>query len=464
MDLARRAFTLTDQLAFAQLSGDQNPIHVDPVAARRLLNGHLVVHGLHLAAWGIESLVAEHPCGLERLQASFHRPLAIEEGATSAAVRNGDGWEIRLSGAGQRLARVHISVGPAPGALAHGLPAGAPDTLCQEMEFEQAIAAGGEIELFLDSRLADQLLPRTRRALGDQALAEFLACTRLIGMVCPGRHSVFAELSLSRRTKPGPASSLRWRVERADPRFRRLVFRVEGGALEGSLVAFLRAAPVAQPSCVQLEHTVRPDEFAGRRALVVGGSRGLGEIAAKLLALGGSDVALTYATGAGDAALVVAQITAAGRRARAVPFDVLSRGVLDVAPGHLYYFASPPIVPTGLRRFAPKAFAHFCSFYVSGFAATYEALREGGAPIEMVVQPSSTYVEEAPPGLLEYATAKAAAEALAAQLGRRDGIIFRCPRLPPVRTDQTAALHQPLADPIPLLLQLLGSANKGDVK
>jgi NAD(P)-dependent dehydrogenase (short-subunit alcohol dehydrogenase family) len=40
-----------------------------------------------------------------------------------------------------------------------------------------------------------------------------------------------------------------------------------------------------------------PDEFAGATALIIGGSRGLGELTAKLLAKGGARILITYATG-----------------------------------------------------------------------------------------------------------------------------------------------------------------------
>jgi len=55
MPSLNRAFSLEDQLAFAALSGDFNPIHVDPLLARRLLFGAPVVHGVHLLLWGLES-------------------------------------------------------------------------------------------------------------------------------------------------------------------------------------------------------------------------------------------------------------------------------------------------------------------------------------------------------------------------------------------------------------------------
>ena len=38
-----RSFSIEDQRAFAKLSGDSNPLHIDPVAARRLMFGQVAV-------------------------------------------------------------------------------------------------------------------------------------------------------------------------------------------------------------------------------------------------------------------------------------------------------------------------------------------------------------------------------------------------------------------------------------
>jgi len=51
--MPQRVFTSDDQLAFAKLSGDYNPLHLDPVLARRLLFGRQVVHGLHALLWSL---------------------------------------------------------------------------------------------------------------------------------------------------------------------------------------------------------------------------------------------------------------------------------------------------------------------------------------------------------------------------------------------------------------------------
>jgi NAD(P)-dependent dehydrogenase (short-subunit alcohol dehydrogenase family) len=57
-------------------------------------------------------------------------------------------------------------------------------------------------------------------------------------------------------------------------------------------------------------------------ALITGGSRGLGRATALHLARSGSDVVITYRSQQAEAAAVVAQIEALGRRAVALPLDV----------------------------------------------------------------------------------------------------------------------------------------------
>ena len=57
-------------------------------------------------------------------------------------------------------------------------------------------------------------------------------------------------------------------------------------------------------------------------ALITGASRGLGKSAARHLARQGSDLILTYRTGADEAQALVREIEALGRRAVALPLDV----------------------------------------------------------------------------------------------------------------------------------------------
>ena len=62
-------------------------------------------------------------------------------------------------------------------------------------------------------------------------------------------------------------------------------------------------------------------ELNGKRALVTGGSRGIGAAIAQALAENGADVAITYNNSTGRAENVVASIRELGRRGLAVQAD-----------------------------------------------------------------------------------------------------------------------------------------------
>jgi NAD(P)-dependent dehydrogenase (short-subunit alcohol dehydrogenase family) len=70
-------------------------------------------------------------------------------------------------------------------------------------------------------------------------------------------------------------------------------------------------------------------------ALITGASRGLGKSTALKLAAHGTDVILTYLHSRAEADAVVAQISAAGRRAVALPLDVADSGTFTAFAGQV---------------------------------------------------------------------------------------------------------------------------------
>jgi NAD(P)-dependent dehydrogenase (short-subunit alcohol dehydrogenase family) len=305
----------------------------------------------------------------------------------------------------------------------------------------------GTVGVGCDPVLLARLLPHLAAALPARHLALILATTYLVGMEAPGRHSLFTQLDLTFDPQPGHGD-LAWQARRFDERFSLLTLGLEAG-MRGASCALVRAAPVVQAGMEAIAAHVRPGAFAGQRALVVGGSRGLGEVAAKLLAAGGASLPdLSHRRGRGARGggrdRPMERARGAGRAGGAVrcaspPAHDLAHDLATLAqwaPSHLYYFASP-FIPD---RAARPLFARSLRAVLRGLCG---GVRHAGGGLARQpcrrVCPLVGPCRGAAATLREYAAAKAAAEFAGAHL-LPAGLACTMPRLPVLLTDQTAAL------------------------
>lgn len=444
--LAERRFTPDDQNAFAELSGDFNPMHVDEVAARRLLFGAPVVHGVHLVAWALDSLIASSPRGravLEHLSANFTRGVLVGETASVAVDSDAEEFTLRVQCDQSDRASIRGKFGT-PLERLEPLPPMVPQP-CRELDLAAASQARGTLALSFDAAAARRLFPHLSVFVPPFQIAVLCATTRLVGMECPGLHSLYRgmDLEFTGENASGPPE-LQFRVIQAQ-RFGALRLAIEGPGFRGELQALLRPAPRLQPACTALVHLVEPGEFSSQRAVVIGASRGLGEVAAKLLALGGAAVYITYHRGKSDAAAIVADIQASGGTCEAAAFDCQNPQPLPLPhpPTHLYYFATPHITSDKNVAFSPQRFDDYSRYYVTGFARTALALGSE-VPSLNLFYPSTTFLDQAPPNMAEYCAAKAAGEELCKQLAQRfPQWRFHAPRLPPLPTDQNNGFVRP---------------------
>lgn len=423
-------------------------MHVDPVAARRLVAGRLVVHGIHTLLRGLECLPAERWPSSPRLECEFLNPVCVGD-TIDYSVLDGDGGGTLILGdvAGLTSTRVSLSAsaGFGPGAAVgcdqlEALPA----HLAEPLAREPSHWPGTRQSLQLPTASYASDFPVTCAAIGERRVAALATLSAYVGMVCPGLHSIFSSLAFD---LGNDGETLRFEVRRYDPRFRIFVVAFDG-CLRGELRAFLRPPPQNQPTSAELASTVAASSFAGSRAWVIGGSRGLGELCAKLLGAGGAQVTLTYASGEADAQRVATDINGGGRgQAQVRKFDVSADNpdiwMADLpSPDLVLYFATPRIFRKRTATFSASVMQEFIDFYVVRFEALCRALQQKaqGAPVR-VLYPSTVFIDERPRGMTEYAMAKAAAELLIKDLGQGLApvrVLTR--RLPRLATDQTTSV------------------------
>jgi hypothetical protein len=294
--MAARCFAADDQAAFARLSGDVNPLHLDPHFARRTPFGVPLVHGAHLVLWALD--VADLPGGLvfDTFGVNLAHPVAVgEEVRVQLDEGQPDGIRLRLSAGSRMVGRIvlrhRISLQPMPDlAPLWQAETLAPLTAPRDLTLDEAGAEARRVRLGgLSSDLAGRYPEAARRLGGADAVAALAGASYIVGMACPGRHSLLMQLELARSAVPAPAAEAVYRVASVDARFGTVDIEFQTAGFAGSLRAVRRMPPVAQAGMAEIALLVAAGAFAGQRALVVGGGRGLGEVVAKLVACGGGD-------------------------------------------------------------------------------------------------------------------------------------------------------------------------------
>jgi len=454
--LASKTFDGDDQVFFARLSGDFNPMHMEPLAARRTQAGTAVVHGIHAVLWSLDRLVELGAVtgGMAGLKVQFAKFIPVGSTVHLKLVRRDEKSviaELALGGLTTTILGVTLGTPKRTdgialaGDISKTIPTDRPAIL---VHLEEAMDLSGWIDFANPARQVETGFPHAAAVIGSGRVAAIALLSRLVGMICPGLHSIFAAFAIDLIETPRHRDGLWFRVSGTDERFRMVRMTVSGAGVSGSVQAFMRSPPVVQASLSEISKLVAPTEFAGSTALIIGGSRGLGALTAKIIAAGGGKVIVTYAIGRKEAMQLAEEIHARIPQAvcDVLPYDARQDAAeqlksLSADVSHLYYFATTPIARQKEGLFVSSLFDEFIQVYVKGFYDCCRFLGEHGSRALTAFYPSSVFVENNPLPMAEYSMAKMAGEILCDNMNRSAGrvqvIIGRLPRL---KTDQTATI------------------------
>jgi hypothetical protein len=449
---------------------------MDPLSARRTQAGALVVHGIHNLLWALDALAV---CGqlsssVKALRVRFSKLVYVGD-VVEVGVEKVDDRELsaRVAVDGTPVLTVVLEFGDrrahAEQPLQWNFPASTWPATPEPLGFDDLPGRQGALAFAAPPNAIAAAFPALTAAIGEYRVAALACTSRLVGMACPGLYSILSSVNVALVEGPPLATGLNFAVIRVDERFRSLVQTIAGGGIEGTVEAFFRQPPTEQPPIAELARHVAPDAFAGQAALVAGGSRGLGALTAKLLAVGGARVIATYAVGQAEATALASEITAWGGKCHILHYDARmparpQMGALPTHPSFLYYFATGPIFRRKTRLFDPAILEDFIAIYVRGFQDLCQALAGDRARPLRAYYPSSVAVsaDQRPRDMTEYAMAKAAGEILCQELKRfMPGVTTIVTRLPRLSTDQTASIFpiataSPVEVMLPVLLEVQG--------
>jgi len=445
---SERSFNQRDQELFARLSGDYNPMHTDAIAARRLMFGGLVVHALNTVTWSLDSLSKVLPSfgSLTQIRATFPAALLVGDRALLTWNVGNKVAEATVNVGDQTVAYLEIHFGPETESETV-LDREIPIQPCLEIEPHDMPMASGSVDLEFSSTLANQVIPNLYDRLSSLQLAVLLATTRIVGMRCPGLHSIYSRLNLTFEEQ-SKSQRLDYSVTKWDPRSGLTSLELTAPGVAGNIGCFYRPTPVKQPSINEVLSTVEPEQFSEHSALVVGGSRGLGALTAKLIAAGGGDVMVSYATGGLDAEQLADEVRTSSAKGTisTCQLDVLeeveSLPSLTMPYTHIYYFATPRIRRGHSAEFDRALFREYLTYYVEGAGRVLDRVIPIAMENACFIWPSTIFVEDQPEEFPEYVAAKVRGEVWCAEMERAlPGLNFIRPRLPRLETDQTRSLQ-----------------------
>jgi len=446
--IATRRFGTADQEQFAELSGDRNPIHMDAIAARRTQAGAPVVHGINMALWALDELIAAGRIAqrVRGLTVRFDRFVYVDSGVTLCVTRE-SGSSLRAELLTDGLATTTLYIELSSSAVARQNIQTATDTTIESTPTVLALGAmpGRSGRLPTRRPAASSPYRHLVKDFGETCVATLSALSTLVGMVCPGLNSIFSSFSIefSDHRNPNDAGGLAFEVRDVDERFRMVEMVVSAPEVSGTVTAFVRQPPVTQQSVKELLPLIFPKEFSGTTALIVGGSRGLGVLVARMIAAGGGRVIVTYVVGEIEARELAAEI--GDRACRILRYDARQDAAsqlsgLDWPVDQLYYFATTQIFRRKAKLFDADHFAKFCQVYVDGFADICAVLDQRRSSPLAIFYPSSAALDEHTRDMTEYCMAKLAGEKLCADMIRFAGARVVVTRLTRVLTDQTATV------------------------
>ncbi len=428
--------TRADVDAFAQQSGDHNPLHVAPEYARATAFGRPIAHGVLGLLMAARALPIDPGAGLRKLAVEFPRPLLLDgDYVLDVAADGPEAWALEVRDGSKPAIRGRLEFGRegggriGPGAATMRAAAAKPEGFARgDAKSGVYWPAGYDARgPWLDGGLA-----------ADDALALML-CSYIVGMELPGELALFTRLALEFEPIPAAGGALAWTVEVASWQPRTGALRLDlaltvGGAAwaKGSLRAFVRADAAAQPEpTLRRSDELEPRAFAGQTALIIGASRGLGRsLALTFAAHGGRVLAASRAPAKPDDDAMIIPVEADARDPEQLAAALAGLERLDL----LVCNASPPLQPLTLEP-ATAARVHEHIHDAVALVSTPLALcLPRLAQARGVALLSSSEAVEAPPvEWAHYVAGKRAAEGLfevaALQYPRVGFLVARMPRL-----------------------------------
>lgn len=268
----------------------------------------------------------------------------------------------------------------------------------------------------------------------DTQTSLLLGISNIIGMQCPGYHSLFSSFNIF--WSGSSDNFIKYQISDYNERFSSIKIMIKSGDAKGQLHSFIRPSLVEQKLTGDIKNNIPAKIFSKWKVLIIGGSRGLGEASVKILTQGGAKSCITYYKGMRDAKKISKETAS-----EILYLDILSDYKINLGwqPTHLLYFATPNITSEDASIDSEKLSELYNNYFIKGFKKIINNIDDG--QMLNVFYPSTVYIDNKNKKFESYAAVKKNGEQICDLMNQsRSNLNIFYPRLPRLKTDLTASL------------------------
>lgn len=302
--ISSKVFTLKDLKKFAEYSADSNPQHVNPIHARRTISGQCVAHGIYVLMWALDEFTKKNKIPIISFQVDFLKPILIDILICCRWDENNN--VLYISQKNVLLTTISIQPGKTIKNTLIKLKFGKARSVPKNLSIEDCKNYEKKIIYYRGKyTIGRKLFPSLNKIYGEGNLVELAATSEYVGMQIPGLNSLYLRIA---GDFIGHNKSSKIKVQKIDKRFKIIKLIFKGKYLNAKINIFYSVTHAQMPRIDDFSKLVKFKNYNSVKALIIGGSRGLGEVTAKLVAWGGGESTITYNSGKLDAMRVQKEI------------------------------------------------------------------------------------------------------------------------------------------------------------
>ncbi len=435
--------------AFREASGDWNPIHYDIEISRRYFTEKPIIHGILSLLKILHEYFLFKKVQLISIKCNFKSPVYPDIDYKLCCEKLSSSSEnIYLFYENNLLFNCNLTFSyDFQKYLSKSNFKKPSRTKPFNQEFKNINKSNGELELQIDEIFLKKNFYSLIDNLSIESLASLITTSRLVGMICPGLNSIYSSLDIHFNEKYSK-KYLYWEVTSASRKFLPVKISFNSSGLSGNLSAFYREEPIKQMSIKELSKKIEKKNLPPQNILVIGGSRGIGEITAKLLSFRNAKIKITYNKGLNDADRITNEINEFGFSASFSHLNILDLELLEnffdvnVHFDQIYFYASPRIKNSTKKIFDYDLYENYNKYYIKPLIKISQIIGKTKNKKSKIFFPSTIFIsEEKNNSFMEYQASKLLGELIGKNINNNsENIFIFYSRLPRLLTDQTSKI------------------------